>query len=116
MGKTIGIVGPPAISAAKQHTQTINEIWRRLSARQKQPSIVTVKKEKPVEKDDANRLETMPVKRLDIKQPKMPKQKASKRSVVQPSYDDYTLPPLDLLIEAETSWAKSMTLKVCTTG
>ena len=34
-GKTIGIVGPPALSAAKQQSQTITEIWRKLSEKQK---------------------------------------------------------------------------------
>jgi DNA segregation ATPase FtsK/SpoIIIE, S-DNA-T family len=109
IGKTIGIVGPTAISAAKQHSQTITEIWRRLSERQKQPQVVEeaeeVRKEKTVEKDDAKRLENIPVKRLDINKTSMPKTKTAAQPLVQPSYDDYTLPPLDLLMEPETGYA-----------
>ena len=104
-GKTIGVVGPPAISAAKQHSQTINEIWRKLSAKQKQPEVIKVNKEKIIEKDAPKRLETMPVKRLDINKPARPKSKTSSQTIVQPSYDDYTLPPLDLLMEPETGYA-----------
>ncbi len=117
-GKTIGIIGPPALSAAKQHSQTITEIWRKLSAKQKQPQAVKVKKEKPVveedieeeeieiEEDNTKRIENLPVKRLDINKPAaMPKAKKSNQPPIQPSYDDYTLPPLDLLMEPETGYA-----------
>ncbi len=104
-GKTIGIVGPPAISAAKQHSQAINEIWRRLSIRQQKPLPVKVEKEKVVEKDDPKRIENIPVKRLDINIPSRPKPKTPNKQAVQPAYDDYTLPPLDLLMEPETGYA-----------
>ena len=104
-GKTIGIVGPPAISAAKQHSQTITEIWRKLSISQKKPVPVAVEKKKIVEKDDPKRIENIPVKRLDINIPSRPKSKTPNQLTVQPAYDDYTLPPLDLLMEPETGYA-----------
>ncbi len=105
-GKTFGIVGPPAISAARQHSQTITEIWRKLSVSQKRSSAKTVaEKEKSIEKDNPKRLENIPVKRLDINKPGRPKSKTSGQSLIQPSYDDYTLPPLDLLMEPETGYA-----------
>ncbi|MBN1973318.1 MAG: DNA translocase FtsK 4TM domain-containing protein [Sedimentisphaerales bacterium] len=106
-GKTIGIVGPTALSAAKQHSQTITEIWRKLSARQKQSQVAVeeIEEEKPVEKEDPKRLENIPIKRLDINKTNMPKSKTANQAPVQPSYDDYTLPPLDLLMEPETGYA-----------
>ncbi|MEJ2649558.1 MAG: DNA translocase FtsK, partial [Sedimentisphaerales bacterium] len=77
----------------------------KLSVKQKQPEVIKVNKEKTIEKDAPKRLETMPVKRLDINIASRPKPKASNKTVVQPSYDDYTLPPLDLLMEPETGYA-----------
>jgi len=104
-GKTIGVIGPSAISAAKQQSQAINEIWRKLSARQKQPVMVTREKVIEPETDAEERLENIPIKQLTIQKPKRPKTKTPPRSVIQPSYDDYTLPPLELLAPAETGFA-----------
>ncbi len=104
VGKTIGVIGPSAISAAKQQSQAINEIWRKLSARQKQPVMVRREKVIEPETDAEEQVENIPIKQLTIQKPKRPKTKTPPRSVIQPSYDDYTLPPLELLIEPEVGF------------
>jgi len=94
----------PAWSAAKEHSQVLNEIWRELSARQK-PAVVISEIPKPPEVDRSLRTEGIAVTRLDGKKPGPPGDQPSKNPFVQPSYDDYELPPLDLLAEPEHSFA-----------
>jgi len=97
-------VAIPAWSAAKEHSQVLNEIWRELSARQK-PAVVTSEIPKPPEIDKSLRPESIAVTRSEGKKPGPPGDQASKSPFVQPSYDDYELPPLDLLAEPEHSFA-----------
>ena len=94
----------PAWSAAKEHSQVLNEIWRELSARQKS---VAVKSEipKPPEVEIPKQPDSIAVIRPDSKKPESPNVQAPKSTFVQPSYDDYELPPLDLLAEPEHSFA-----------
>ncbi|OHB74118.1 MAG: hypothetical protein A2Z25_19825, partial [Planctomycetes bacterium RBG_16_55_9] len=114
--KTMG-VAVPAWSAAKEHSKVLNEIWRELSARQKPLAILA---EKPkIRKDEAPSFsdkspdlpqkpkepDVIPVKRTADKKPKRSAAPASQDTFVQPSYEDYQLPPLDLLAEAEFSYA-----------
>jgi len=73
----------PAWSAAKEHSQVLSEIWREL---RKRPDGIAVT-------------------RSDGKRPESPNAQAPKSTFVQPSYDDYELPPLDLLAEPEHSFA-----------
>lgn len=100
-GKTIGVVGPPAWSAAKQHSQAINEIWRKLSLRQKQPLAATIEKTPGIIKKPAKRLNNFTIKSPDSDKPARTKAEISKRPIIQPTCDDYTLPPLELLAEPE---------------
>jgi len=108
-GKIIGMV-IPAWSAARQHSQVISEIWRELSARQK-PSVITSEIPKPPELYKTKPPEAVAVTRPEVKKPKTPRDQTPKDSFVQPSYDDYELPPLDLLADPEHSFA-SMQEKV----
>jgi len=94
----------PAWSAAKEHSKALNEIWRELSARQK-PLVVTTEIPKPPEVNRSLKPESIPVTRSDDKKPCLPGDQTTKSSFVQPSYDDYELPPLDLLAETEHSFA-----------
>ncbi len=93
----------PAWSATKQSAiigQGLNDIWQKLSARQKP---LTVNSEVP------KRPEAVPLKPINITPVRLPdsqkapplQAKPSKSPAVQPSYDDYELPPLDLLAEPE---------------
>jgi len=101
--KMMGIARP-AWSAAKEHSQVLNEIWRELSARQK-PVVVRSEISKPTEVKIPKRPDGIPVTRSDIKRPEPPSAQAPKNTFVQPSYDDYELPPLDLLAESEHTFA-----------
>jgi S-DNA-T family DNA segregation ATPase FtsK/SpoIIIE len=49
--------------------------------------------------------EATPAKRSEVVEVRRPPAKAEKPPYVQPSYDDYTLPPLDLLAESEFGYA-----------
>jgi S-DNA-T family DNA segregation ATPase FtsK/SpoIIIE len=94
----------PAWSAAKEHSQVLNEIWRELSARQK-PVAVTSETPKPPEVEIPKQPDGIPVTQSDSKRPESPIARAPKSAFVQPSYDDYELPPLELLAEPEHSFA-----------
>jgi S-DNA-T family DNA segregation ATPase FtsK/SpoIIIE len=103
-GKIIGLA-MPAWSVAKQHSQTVNKIWRELSARQK-PVVLAGETAKPPDVDMPKRLlEGIAVRRSENDKPSPPGTQASKGSFVQPSYEDYELPPLELLAEPEHSFA-----------
>ena len=91
----------PAWSAAKEHSQVLNEIWRELSARQK-PVVIRSELSKPPDVEIPKRPDGIPVTRSDSKRPNV---QAPKSTFMQPSYDDYELPPLDLLAEPEHSFA-----------
>lgn len=93
----------PAWSAAKQQSAVVSEIWQRLSARQK-PMVVrndlTRRPAEPV----ARPVENIAVKTVKTEKPTKPKVqpvRSAGSGHAQPTYDDYELPPLDLLAEAE---------------
>ena len=107
--KITGVV-VPAWSATKRSTivgQGLNDIWQKLSVRQK-PLVLGSKTlrlsdvgtVKPLENPDR-----LGVKRLDNNKVSHPSASVSNRSVVQPSYDDYELPPLELLTEPEYTFS-----------
>jgi DNA segregation ATPase FtsK/SpoIIIE, S-DNA-T family len=113
-GKTIGIVGPPAWSAAKQHSQAINEIWRKLSISQKQPAreMVVEKQQSQQSQPDftAKAPAEFAIKNREILRPPVPNkavksEKAEKKSAPQPKCGDYILPPQELLAEPEYGYA-----------
>ncbi|MBN2181992.1 MAG: DNA translocase FtsK 4TM domain-containing protein [Sedimentisphaerales bacterium] len=111
VGQFTGVM-VPAWSAAKQHSQVISEIWRKLSDRQKPIVLAGTQTEhndtrqtKPIEAVAPKRPEGISIKRLDSEKSKLPGTQTPKRSFVQPSYEDYTLPPLDLLAESEEGYA-----------
>jgi len=109
---TIRVIGiaVPAFSAAKQHSRVLNQIWRELSARQKPmpvsaaavaPSPIT----EPPQMSEPETPESLPVRPIEVKRQSQPVPQAPKSVYTQPSYDDYELPPLDLLAEPEYACA-----------
>jgi len=102
-GKIISLV-VPAFSTAKQRSRAITEIWRELSDRQK-PLVIPSETPKPPDGGVAKRLDSIPVKRSIGEKPKPPGAQMSKSPFIQPSYDDYKLPPLELLAEPEYSFS-----------
>ena len=101
----------PAWSAARQHSQVLTEIWRELSARQK-PVVLAEEaeeaqegewegEEEVVEKNAAREPGEIEVRRTVKNKRARPSTQPAHGTFVQPSYDDYELPPLDLLAEPE---------------
>jgi len=97
-------VARPAWSAAKEHSQVLNEIWRELSARQK-PVIIRNETSKSPAVEIPKLPDSIPVTRPNEKKPNASGNQTSKSPFTQPSYDDYELPPLDLLTEPEHGFA-----------
>jgi S-DNA-T family DNA segregation ATPase FtsK/SpoIIIE len=102
--RTIGLA-VPAWSAARQHSQVLTEIWRELSARQK-PVVLETKTPELVgyKKPLQPAPEGIPIRQMDKKKPACPGAEPAKGAFVQPSYEDYELPPLDLLAEPEYTY------------
>ncbi len=132
--RVIGFV-VPAWSVAREHSEALSEIWQRLSARQKSLATAgggTAKAREEVEdyaddeaeaeqdeyEDQAGSpeedeeveeaLEAPAARAVKRPLPMEVRQRVEKRPpppFVQPSYDDYTLPPMELLAEPEYGYA-----------
>jgi len=130
--RIVGVV-VPAWSVAKEHSEALTEIWQRLSARQKSLALATdgsaeVREESAdeyaddeadeeedgceYEEEEADEVEASedgpvaaPVKRPLPMEVRRRKEKREPPAFVQPSYDDYTLPPMELLAEPEYGYA-----------
>jgi len=113
--RIVGVV-VPAWAVAREHSEALTDIWQRLSARQKMPKPLPQMKAEPQVmpprpeskeelQETVKTVETPAPKRSDVMEVKRPPAKPEKPPFVQPSYDDYTLPPLDLLAEAEYGYA-----------
>jgi S-DNA-T family DNA segregation ATPase FtsK/SpoIIIE len=105
--KTVG-AAVPAWSAAKQRSEALGEIWQKLSAKQK-PTRVAAE----VSPFDGNtgleaRVgdESKPAEPRETRQLKLisPPTRKARQSHMPTGYEDYTLPPLDLLAEPEYSF------------
>jgi S-DNA-T family DNA segregation ATPase FtsK/SpoIIIE len=111
--KLIGIV-VPAWSVARHHSEAVSDIWRKLSAKQKsitagianmavpkfredKPAPVVAVSEKQLNSKTMKQPNTMPVKK--------PMDDPSNTTFGRPVYEDYVLPPMELLAEAEYSFA-----------
>lgn len=98
----IGLV-VPALSAAKSAaggTAVVSEIWRDLSARQKPMVVRNDLSRRPAE--PVRPAEKVKVNAVSAEKPTPPKvEPVVRRPPVQRTYEDYELPPLDLLEEAE---------------
>ena len=110
--KVVGVVSP-AWSAAKQRSEVLGEIWQKLSAKQK--PLVTIPRARAIEergkydgaeeaKQASSRFRGNDIARGGNDVEGGSGGEAS-RSYVPASYEDYTLPPLELLAEPEYSFA-----------
>jgi S-DNA-T family DNA segregation ATPase FtsK/SpoIIIE len=138
--RIVGVV-VPAWAVAKEHSEALSEIWQRLSASQKSPTLApaprtmsvngrtSVVEEEPeaeeevvaegaeeVEEVEAQAEEPAEVEAaapapapvaakpaIEVRPKSLPV-RVEKPPVEQPTYDDYTLPPLDLLAEPEVGY------------
>ncbi len=111
-GKMAGVAAP-AWSAAKQRSEVLGQIWQKLSARQKpqpaEPEVLHLDRDTKIEQriaggdsDDEGRES----KEIDFSLRGNDRQKARPaKSYVPKSYEDYTLPPLELLAEPQYCFA-----------
>jgi S-DNA-T family DNA segregation ATPase FtsK/SpoIIIE len=106
VGKTAGVAAP-AILAAKNRSEVLSQIWRRLSVRQKRlqssPAVFSgAARPQRVAESVTPVVEVREPHRPDIKTAPVSK---PAESHMQAGYDDYTLPPSDLLAEPQYSFA-----------
>jgi DNA segregation ATPase FtsK/SpoIIIE, S-DNA-T family len=100
----------PVWSAARQQSQVLSEIWQRLSERQRRISTEAedVQEETQFENDYEDEEETAadaaePVERKQLIL-SLPQVRKPVKPYVPTSYDDYRLPPMELLSEPERSF------------
>lgn len=94
----LGLVVPAAKSAAG--SAVVSEIWQRLSVKQK-PMVVRSELTRRVAEPVARPVEKIAVKAVATEKAAQPKVAPVRQTPVQPKYEDYKLPPLELLAEAE---------------
>jgi S-DNA-T family DNA segregation ATPase FtsK/SpoIIIE len=107
--KAVG-VAVPAWSVAKKHSESLSEIWQKLSDKQKSITIggagsTATATVTPVVAIPQKQSDALKVKSARIGPSKPPASDPSKTAFGQPVYDDYVLPPLELLAEPEYSFS-----------
>jgi len=98
----------PVWSAARQQSEVISEIWRKLSVRQRPVAVGPRVTQFGTEVRGREKAEREPQPAESAAQPlKLTTQAVHKpgKAYIPPSYEDYTLPSLDLLADAEYSFA-----------
>jgi len=110
--KMLGIA-VPAWSAARQRSEVLGEIWQKLSLKQKeapaQVEVLGLERDRRLEEriDSSGKAPDSagaPAEARGAKPTSAPARKADE-SYVPKSYEDYTLPPLELLAEPEYGFA-----------
>ncbi|UCF42547.1 MAG: DNA translocase FtsK [Planctomycetota bacterium] len=107
--KTLGVAAP-AWSAARRRSEVLGEIWQKLSARQK-PLLAraALRFKSDAEPEDRELVDGVDELTEVAERPGQLKlitpQVHKERPFVPPSYEDYALPPLELLAEPEYSFA-----------
>ena len=134
--RRVAAVVVPAWAAAREHSEALTEIWQRLSARQKSwaenlqarrestpaPPVASLEEEpeaddeefeeedeveeEEVEEVDEPVAAAPPKKKAGVVEVRRPPVRPQKKDYIQPSYEDYVLPPLDLLEEPEEGYAE----------
>jgi S-DNA-T family DNA segregation ATPase FtsK/SpoIIIE len=106
--KSVGIA-VPAWSVARQRSEVLGEIWQKLSAKQSQApaSKAPLRPDRDVRTEDKRPNAAVSAEQAEPSAPKVasaPAQQTSD-SYVPKSYEDYTLPPLELLAEPQYGFA-----------
>jgi S-DNA-T family DNA segregation ATPase FtsK/SpoIIIE len=119
--RVVGIV-VPAWAVAREHSEALTDIWQRLSARQKSVSleiagrpavqelagedeVEEIEEEEEVDDEQASEPAAAPAVRPAPVEVRRQLPRREPKPFVQPSYDDYTLPPITLLAEPEYGYA-----------
>jgi S-DNA-T family DNA segregation ATPase FtsK/SpoIIIE len=106
--KAVGVT-LPAWSAARHQSEVLSEIWRKLSARQRLvPKVVEAdlrfRRDVGGEEEIGGAASSAVVEKIRQLELRAPKVSEVGQSYEQPSYEDYRLPPLELLAEPEYSF------------
>jgi S-DNA-T family DNA segregation ATPase FtsK/SpoIIIE len=112
LGRMVGVASP-VWSAARQQSQVLSEIWQKLSARQRQLSaeVEEVQFESDYDEDEGETAPAAVLRQQDagVEQRQLilslPQVRKPIKPYVPTSYEDYTLPPLELLSEPERTFA-----------
>ena len=102
-------VAIPMFSAAKVRSKSLGQIWQRLSVKQAQPTLAEVLAQEAEEIQQRESEDSRIEKHLHesagkLKEPASIVEEAG-ASYVPKSYEDYQLPPLDLLVEPERGFS-----------
>ena len=96
----------PMWSTVKELREALREVWHKLSVRPKPlavgPRVMHFGKDIKVEEEVENRMVSAEPRQLKLTSQPV---RRPRKSYVPPSYEDYTLPPLELLAESEYSFA-----------
>ncbi|MFA5251380.1 MAG: DNA translocase FtsK 4TM domain-containing protein [Phycisphaerae bacterium] len=109
-GRMVGVTSP-MWSAARQQSQALSEIWQKLSSRQRQLSeeAEEVQFESDYDEDEGPEETVSSVEPAEPRQLKLnltlPQVRKPVKPYVPTSYDDYKLPPMELLSEPEHTFA-----------
>lgn len=119
--KLVAFAVPGWAAIAKERTEALGEIWQRLSARQRSAATTVASTEvKAVPREQAGSIEIREVGAVggatkgqiaaakpaeSVQMMRQLEASAGKQEFMRPSYDDYVLPPLELLVEPEYSYA-----------
>ncbi len=108
VGRMVGVAAP-VWSAAKQHSQALSEIWQKLSERQRKLSAEAgaVQFESGFEEEGGAGGTSVAAGTGVPRQLRLtlPQVRRPAKAYVPTSYEDYTLPPLELLCEPEHTFA-----------
>jgi S-DNA-T family DNA segregation ATPase FtsK/SpoIIIE len=116
----------PALSAARQQSQVLGEIWRKLSERQKllqtNSQAMSLGRDVEIEQSVREFGKTDPAVAAEEPKPvqaappetkpavqTLPQVSKQTNTYVSPSYENYKLPPLELLVDAEYTFADVQT-------
>jgi S-DNA-T family DNA segregation ATPase FtsK/SpoIIIE len=118
---TVGLCGyrvfglaSPAWAAARQHSEAIGEIWKKLSERQKPTpktpyEAFSIAADNHIEKGFGRVKKVQPVEQQqeppESKSKPAPAKTSTVKPYIPPSYENYILPPLELLDEPQYSYA-----------
>jgi S-DNA-T family DNA segregation ATPase FtsK/SpoIIIE len=116
VGLKVGGIFSPAWAAARQQSETVSQIWQKLSAKQKSlivpAAVPTCRDAEPQQSADSIAIRgsaeqvVFRAERPSATEPvKRPAVQPTKSASVQPAYDDYALPPLELLAAPGYSFA-----------
>ncbi len=108
-GMCIARIFVPAWAVARQRSEAFSQIWQKLSAKQK--SLATSDQtrgdqtRRSADSMIIKRPEAETARRLEVRPAQPPLPRPAKPVSVQPAYNDYVLPPLELLAQPEISFA-----------